>query len=240
MRAAVEPLTYSSLAAASPALLAPALRGSAFALAFGGLAGLSCVALLRDPRDWAATHCIILTMAALATLRASRALRAACWPFPTLIRRDWFALDALAALAMFMIGLLPWVATFNHTDIWHWAPGQAALGATILMLAATSLRHRQRYRALATIFGPCGYPRTAYTLNAAGDVRTFFETAWFGVVALALIGPAVHWLGRADADLLAMSSMIAAGACAWICAVVWAAATLVVARVAYVAGAAAA
>ena len=230
------PLTYASVANASPRALAPALRWATIATLLGGLAGLSCAVLMRSPREWAAAHGVMMAMVSIAAWRASRTLRYACAPFPTLTKRDWPAMDALAAVSMFFIGVLPWIATLKHTDIWHWGYGQSMLGAMVLVLAMTSLRHRKRYRALAAVLGPAGHSKTAYALNSVGDTRSTFEAAWFGCVAVAMIGPAVHWFGRRDAEDLSALSLIAVYACGWMCIAIWAGAIAVMARSAFVAG----
>lgn len=237
MPLAAGPLPYQSRYTASPRTLAPAMRWATFAMAFGGLAGVSCVTLMRQPREWAAAHALILAMAASASWHASLMLRRASSDFPSLVKRDWPILDALAAVAIFMVGLVPWLSTLHHTDVWHWSTGQTALGGMVLVLAVTSLRHRKRYRALAAVFGPAGYPRTAYALDAVGDSRSLFEAAWFCCVALAAIGPAVHWFAPIGGDQLALLTTVAVSACSWICVLIWIAATAVIARAAYVAGA---
>src|SRR4051812_47001576 len=89
------PLGYASIASASPRALAPALRWATIATLLGGLAGLSCAVLMRSPREWAAAHGVMMAMVSIAAWRASRTLRSASAPFPTLSKRDWPTMDAL-------------------------------------------------------------------------------------------------------------------------------------------------
>lgn len=217
-----QPLAYAHRPNASIQPLGPALRAGNLATIMGGLAGVSSVFLIRDADGWALPHAIIFACTALAAFRSQRMFRRAAGDFPTILHRGWPTMDALAAGLTLFIGLLPWIATWRHTDIWHWNAGRAVLGIGLGMLAGLSVRHRFRYRTLAAIVGPGASRRAAYMLNAAGDTRAGFELVYLSCVAAALFGPAVNWLGQPIDPNIQDILMIAVFACAWVYGIVWA------------------
>jgi hypothetical protein len=217
-----QPLAYATRPGVSIHLLGPALRAGNVATLMGGVSGVSCVLLIHNAGEWAFPHAILFAITALAAFRSQRMFRRAAGEFPSILHRGWPTMDAMAAVLTFFIGLLPWIATWRHTDIWHWNAGRAVLGVGLGILAGLSVRHRFRYRTLAAILGPGGSKRAAYLLNAAGDTRAGFELVYLSCVAAALFGPAVNWLGRPlDPNVQEILS-IAVFACAWVYGIVWA------------------
>ena len=182
-----EPLAYALPGAGQTlADLRPALRWMLWTAIFSGLCVGSCFLCFKMHAAVYMLHMLIYAATLYFGVRAGTAAARAGWRDP--VRAT---LDALAAVALTVIGVVPLVVWDDPHSPLIRECGLAA-GAAFFVLAVTSLRHRRLYGNLAALLRADGRRGAARAAVSLGNIKWVFETVWLLCCALPLLAISHH------------------------------------------------